>query len=99
MPVTIFRWTGPTGNTVDHLMADRKFVGDEWSGYPNANAIYCHIRTRGNFHIVRHSREFKASSLLNDLKLGESKHLDGILHLQPALLLLRFESQEQGGKI
>ena len=75
-------------NSIDHLVADREFIGDEWFSYLNANGIHYHIRIRENFHVVRHGREFKASWLFNDLKLGESKHLDGIYYVnnQPCYL-------------
>lgn len=68
-------------DSVAHLMADREFVGNEWLGYLNSRGIHYHIRIRENFHVVRHGREFKAYWLFNDLKLGESKHLDGIYYV------------------
>nr|AIF26477.1 putative transposase [uncultured bacterium fosmid pJB28H11] len=73
------RIAGP--DSICHLMADREFVGDEWLGYLNACGIHYHIRIRENFHVIRHGRDSKAFWLFNDVKLGESKHLDGIYYV------------------
>ena len=59
-------------------MADREFIGSEWLGYLNARGIHYHIRIRENFRVYRHGQETRACWLFNDLKLGGSKHLDGI---------------------
>lgn len=58
-------------------MTDGEFVGSEWLEYLNACRIHYHIRIRENFYVSRHENTFKAYWLFNDLKLGESKHLDG----------------------
>jgi len=75
-------------DSIDNLMADREFVGDEWFGYLNSKRIHYHIRIRENFHVFRHGRGFKVSWLFNELKFGESKHLDGIYYVnnQPCYL-------------
>lgn len=65
-------------DSINHLMADREFVGDEWLGYLNACGIHYHIRIRENFYVSRHGKTFKAYWLFNDVRMGESKHLDGI---------------------
>lgn len=68
-------------NSIAHLMADREFVGNEWLGYLNACGIHYHLRIRENFYVSRHGNTFKAYWLFNDLRLGESKHLDGIYYV------------------
>ena len=68
-------------NSINHLMADREFVGSEWPGYLNARGIHYHIRIRENFHVIRHGQESRAYWLFNDLRVGESKHLDGIYYV------------------
>ena len=67
--------------SINHLVADREFVGSEWLGYLNARGIHYHIRIRENFRVFRHGREARAFWLFGDLKLGECKHLDGIYHV------------------
>ena len=62
-------------------MADREFVGSEWLDYLNARGIHYHIRIRENFRVFRHGQETRAYWLFNDLRLGESKHLDGIYYV------------------
>lgn len=68
-------------NSINHLMAYREFVGSEWLGYLNARGIHYHIRIRENFRVFRHGQETRAYWLFNDMRLGESKHLDGIYYV------------------
>ena len=68
-------------NSINHLMADREFIGSEWLGYLNARGIHYHIRIRENLRVYRHGQKTRAYWLFNDLKLGESKHLDGIYYV------------------
>ena len=68
-------------DSIAHLMADREFVGNKWLGYLNACGIQYHLRIRENFYVSRHGNTFKAYWLLNDLRLGESKHLEGIYYV------------------
>ena len=63
------------------MMDKREFVGSEWLGYLNARGIHYHIRIRENFRVFRHGQETRAYWLFNDLRLGESKHLDGIYYV------------------
>ena len=55
-------------NSINHLMADREFVGSEWPGCLNARGIHCHIRIRENFRVFRHGQEARAYWLFNDLR-------------------------------
>lgn len=75
-------------NSINHLMADREFVGSEWLNYLNGCGIHYHIRIRENFYVTRHGNTFKSSWLFSDLKYGESKHLNGIYYVneQPCYL-------------
>ncbi len=75
----LIRIAGP--NSINHLTADREFIGSEWLGYLNARGIHYHIRIRENFRVIRHGRESKAFWLFNDLKVDESKHIDVIYYV------------------
>ena len=68
-------------DSINHLMADREFVGNVWFNYLDSMGIHYHIRIRENFLVERHGEETKASWLFNDLKHGESKHLEGIYYV------------------
>ncbi|MDR2145638.1 MAG: hypothetical protein LBE91_04150 [Tannerella sp.] len=41
----------PGDETVDCLLADREFVGEEWVACLNRNNIRYYIRIRENFHV------------------------------------------------
>lgn len=85
--------------SIKHLMADREFVGSEWLNYLNACGIHYHIRIRENFHVIRHGRETKAFWLFNDLKIGESKHLNGIYYVnEQACFLSGSKVKDKEGK-
>lgn len=73
------RIAGP--DSIGHLMADREFVGSEWFRHLNAAGIHYHIRIRENFKVVRHGTETRAHWLFNDLRMGDSKHLDGVYYV------------------
>lgn len=68
-------------NSIDHLVADREFVGKEWLNYLNFRRIRYHIRIRENFRVKRHDVWAKASWLFGDLHVRESKHLNGIYYV------------------
>jgi len=63
--------------TIDCLLADREFVGENWVEYLNNNKIRYYIRIRENFYVddPRTGKRFKASWMFNDLKCGECKLL------------------------
>ena len=67
-------------STIDCLVADREFVGQHWIGWLNDNRIRYHIRIRENFwvHNPHNGNDFKAFWVFQDLKVSESKHLQGI---------------------
>ena len=80
-------------NSINHLMADCEFVGSEWLGYLNARGIHFHIRICDNFHVIRHGQESRAYWLFNDLRVGESKHLDGIYYVNGQACYLCLKSR------
>jgi hypothetical protein len=59
-------------NSIDCLLADREFVGEEWIAYLNCYKIRYHIRIRENFYVVipRNGHRIKASVLFHQLKLN-----------------------------
>lgn len=69
--------------TVEYLVADREFIGENWLEYLNQNQIQYHIRIRDNFKIFRtkYSNPIKASWLFSGLKLGQFRHHDKIVYI------------------
>ena len=66
--------------SIDCLVADREFVGADWLAYLNFRRIRYHIRIRGDFWVTKSSTgsRFKAHWTFQDLRVGQSKSLDGI---------------------
>ena len=62
--------------TIDYLVADREFIGENWLEYLNQNRIIYHIRIRDNFKIYTSKNEppIKATWLFSGLRMGEFKH-------------------------
>ena len=60
---------------IDSLVADREFIGKEWTGWLNSRRIRYYIRIRQNFWIVKPStgERIRAWWLFNDLKVGQEK--------------------------
>lgn len=60
-------------DSIDCILADREFVGDEWIRYLNDNNIRYYIRIRNNFKVFlpRKNAEVKASWLFNSNKIGQ----------------------------
>ena len=60
---------------IDCLVADREFIGKEWTGWLNSRRIRYYIRIRQNFWIVKPStgERIRARWLFNDLKVGQEK--------------------------
>jgi hypothetical protein len=59
--------------TIDALLADREFVGENWMRYLNDRKIKYHIRIRENFYVddPRTGKRFKVSWMFNGLKYGQ----------------------------
>ena len=63
--------------TIDCLLADREFVGEDWVEYLNNNKIRYYIRIR-DVYDPRTGKRFKAYWMFNDLKCGECRLLHRI---------------------
>jgi len=76
--------------TIDCLLADREFVGEQWMTYLNALHIRYYIRIRENFivHDPRTGRELKAFVMFAGLKCGECKILYRIFRVNGQLCYL-----------
>lgn len=74
-------WFGK--QSIDCLLADREFVGDNWLAFLNENRIRYYIRIRNNFKIYSYQKhaEIKAYWLFNNLKKGELYHYPKIVEL------------------
>jgi len=68
-------------HTIDCLLADREFIGEQWIDYLNTNCIRYHIRARNNFWVIipRTGRRAKASWLFNQLKIDQFKYHENIV--------------------
>jgi len=67
------RYIGLFGrDSIDCLLADREFVGEDWISYPNQYKIRYHIRIRENFYVTipRNGHRIIASVLFHQLKLN-----------------------------
>ena len=77
-------------DSINSLVADREFVGDDWVAYLNNNNIRYHLRIRHNFWIEnpRNGKRVKVSWLFGDVKLNENKVLYKIYRLHNQLVYL-----------
>jgi hypothetical protein len=77
-------------DTIECLLADREFIGDEWLAYLNNNHIQYHIRIRENFwiEIPRNKHRVKASWLFNHLKVNQYEFYRGIVYVNGQLCYL-----------
>jgi len=69
--------------TIECLLADREFIGNQWLEYLNFNKIRYHIRIRDNFWVVipKNGHLVKASWLFNHLKFNQYEFLHGIVYV------------------
>jgi hypothetical protein len=76
--------------TIDCLLADREFVGENWIAYLNLNQIRYYIRIRENFYIddPRTGKRIKAFVMFSDLKSGQSRVLHRIHQIKGQLCYL-----------
>ena len=74
-------------DSIECLLADREFVGDNWLGYLNNNNIRYHIRIRENFWVVipKNGHRVKASWLFSHLKINQYEFLNGIVYVNGQL--------------
>jgi len=77
-------------DTIDCLLADREFVGDQWLAYLNTRRIRYHIRIRENFwiDIPRNGHRVKASWLFNHLQINQYEFYRGIVYVNGQLCYL-----------
>jgi hypothetical protein len=77
-------------HTIDCLLADREFVGENWVKYLNENKIRYYIRIRENFWVVdpRTGKRFKAFWIFNHLKCREYSVLYRIYEVNGQLCYL-----------
>ena len=77
-------------DSIDCLLADREFVGNQWLAYLNYKRIRYHIRIRENFWVVipKNGHRVKASWLFNRIKINQYEFFRGIVYLngQPCYL-------------
>ena len=85
---TYISWFGL--DSIDCLLADREFVGDNWLNFLNNQGIRYHIRIRNNFKVLLwdKQKEVCASWLFNNLKINEVYHYPKIVYLNGQLCYL-----------
>ena len=66
--------------SIDCLLADREFVGEQWVKWLNDSGIRYHIRIRENFWVdnPRKGDRAKAHWMFQGLKIGQGMYLQGI---------------------
>lgn len=74
-------WFGK--ETINCLLADREFIGDDWLKFLTDHGIAYHIRIRNNFKVYSYQRqdEIDASWLFNHLKMNELYHYPKIVRM------------------
>ena len=73
--------------TIECVVADREFVGQQWLEFLNTNKIKYYIRIRNNFKVfVPHkNKEIKASHLFNQFKTNEFVYYNKIVRVNGQL--------------
>ena len=76
--------------TIDCLLADREFVGENWIKYLNDRKIMYHIRIRENFYVddPRTNKQFKVFWMFSGLKCGEYRYMYRIYRIKGQLCYL-----------
>ena len=71
-------------DSIDCLLADREFVGEHWVKLLNDNNIRYYVRIRENFWVdnPRKGGRAKAHWMFQELKAGQSMHLDGVHYIK-----------------
>jgi hypothetical protein len=77
-------------DTIDCLVADREFVGEQWIKYLNLKQIRYYIRIRKNFYVdnPRNGKRLKVSWLFSHLRFGECECLHRIYYVNGQLCYL-----------
>ena len=70
-------------DSIDCLLADREFVGENWMKWLNENKIRYYVRIRENFWVAIPSsgKRVKVSWMFNGLKIGESTFFHKIYYV------------------
>ena len=70
-------------DSIDCLLADMEFVGENWMKWLNENKIRYYVRIRENFWVTIPSsgKRVKASWRFNSLKIGESTFFHKIYYV------------------
>lgn len=73
--------------SIDCLLADREFIGEQWIGFLNDNKIRYYIRIKENFKVYmpRNGHTVKASWLFNSLKLNQFQYYSRIVKVNNQL--------------
>jgi hypothetical protein len=85
--------------SIECLVADREFVGEQWLEYLNRKQIPYHLRIRDNFWVTnpRTGKRLKAAWMFSHLRQGQSEFLHKIYYVNNQLCYLsagRFKNQE-----
>ena len=77
-------------HTIQELLADREFVGEQWLEYLNKERICYHLRIRNNFWVVdpRKQKRIRVSHLFNRLSVNESCSITKIYYVNNQLCYL-----------
>jgi hypothetical protein len=77
-------------DSIDCLLADREFVGDQWLDYLNSHRIGYHIRIRENFWVMipGNAHRVKASWLFSRLAINQYAFHRGIVYVNGQLCYL-----------
>ncbi len=77
-------------NTIESIVADREFVGQQWLGFLNQEKIKYYIRIRNNFKvfIAHKNKEIKASHLFNRFRTNEFVYYNKIVRVNGELCYL-----------
>ena len=74
-------------SSIDCLIADREFIGEQWIGFLNDNHIRYYIRIKENFKVIipRNGNTIKASWMFNGLKLNRFRYYERIVKVNNQL--------------
>jgi len=74
-------------HSIDCLLADREFVGDQWIEFLNSNNIRYHIRIKENFWVIipKNGHRVKVSWLFNHLRINQFAFYNNIVNINNQL--------------
>jgi hypothetical protein len=81
-------WFGT--DSIDCILADREFVGEQWIRFLNQEGIRYYIRVRNNFKVLMldKNKEIPVNWLFNRLKINQAAHYPKIVNLNGELVYL-----------